>query len=67
MHGSPWAYDTYVPIFFAGHRITARRVTRLVAPSDIAPTLAAYLEIKPPSGSTGQLLYEVLTDLSTGR
>ncbi|UCE84843.1 MAG: alkaline phosphatase family protein [Deltaproteobacteria bacterium] len=60
IHGSPWRYDTYVPIFFAGHRVPAQRIARRVAPSDIAPTLAAYLGIKPPSGSIGKPLHEVV-------
>jgi len=61
MHGSPWRYDTYVPIFFAGHGVPAQRIARPVTPYDIAATLAAYLEIKPPSGSVGTPLVEVLT------
>ena len=60
IHGSPWAYDTYVPIFFAGPRVPRQVVTRLVGPEDIAPTLAAYLGIKPPSGSIGTPLEEIL-------
>ncbi len=60
IHGSPWAYDTYVPIFFAGSGVPARIIGRRVAPTDIAATLAAYLGIKPPSGSVGNVLTEVL-------
>jgi predicted AlkP superfamily pyrophosphatase or phosphodiesterase len=60
IHGSPWAYDTYVPIFFAGSGVPARIIGRRVAPTDIAPTLAAYLGVKPPSGSVGAVLTEVL-------
>jgi predicted AlkP superfamily pyrophosphatase or phosphodiesterase len=60
IHGSPWAYDTYVPIFFSGNGVPARIVGRRVAPTDIAPTLAAYLGVKPPSGSVGTVLTEVL-------
>lgn len=59
IHCSPWTYDTYVPLFFAGHGLPAARITRPVTPYDIAATLAAYLEIKPPSGSTGIPLEEV--------
>ncbi len=59
-HGSPWRYDTYVPIMFAGAGVSPRRISRLVHPVDIAPTLAAYLGIKPPSGSEGKPLLEVL-------
>ena len=60
IHGSPWAYDTYVPIFFAGSGVPAQIIGRRVAPTDIAATLAAYLGIKPPSGSVGSVLTEVL-------
>ena len=60
IHGSPWAYDTYVPIFFAGHKVPAKTTARLVSPTDIAPTIAAYLGIKYPSGSLGVPLVEVL-------
>ncbi|MCB1773058.1 MAG: alkaline phosphatase family protein [Gammaproteobacteria bacterium] len=59
-HGSPWRYDSYVPVFFAGNGIEGRRVDRPVTPYDIAPTLAAYLGIKPPSGAVGQVLVEVM-------
>ncbi len=60
IHGSPWAYDTYVPIFFAGSGVPAQIIGWRVAPTDIAPTLAAYLGVKPPSGSVGSVLTEVL-------
>jgi len=59
-HGSPWQYDTYVPIVFAGSGLTAKIVNRRVHTIDIAPTLSAYLGIKPPSGSQGNPLKEVL-------
>ncbi|MDH3941706.1 MAG: hypothetical protein OET46_12010, partial [Xanthomonadales bacterium] len=55
-HGSPWAYDTHVPIMIAGPGIHNHRVLTRVAPSDIAPTISAYLEIPRPSGATGNLL-----------
>jgi len=60
IHGSPWVYDTYVPIFFAGQQVPHQTVARRVGPHDIAATLAAYLGIKPPSGSVGTPLVEVL-------
>jgi len=60
IHGSPWKYDTYVPIIFAGADIKKQRISRLVHPVDIVPTLAAYLRIKPPSAADGNPLVEVL-------
>ena len=59
-HGSPWRYDTYVPIMFAGAGLKAAKVNRAVTPYDIAATLAAYLRVKPPSGTVGTPLLEVL-------
>ena len=66
IHGSPWIYDTYAPILFAGSGISHQTVARLVGPKNIAPTLADYLGIKPPSGSIGQPLTEVLAKMSEG-
>ncbi len=66
IHGSPWTYDTWVPVFFAGHDVPAQRIARRVAPSDVAPTLSAYLGIKYPSGSIGSPLYEVLPEHGGG-
>jgi len=60
MHGSPWRYDTYVPILFAGANVPAQHVSRLVHPESIAPTLSAYLGIKPPSSAVKVILVEVL-------
>jgi predicted AlkP superfamily pyrophosphatase or phosphodiesterase len=62
IHGSPWKYDTYVPVFFAGNGVSAQTISRPVGPQDIAATIAAYLEIKPPSGSVGIPLVEVLKE-----
>ncbi len=60
MHGSPWRYDSYVPIIFAGANVEPQTIHRLVHPVDVAPTLAAFLGIKPPSSAVGQPLHEVL-------
>jgi predicted AlkP superfamily pyrophosphatase or phosphodiesterase len=58
-HGSPWRYDTYVPIVFAGAGLEPQTVDRRVYTVDIAPTLSALMNIKPPSGSAGDVLREV--------
>jgi len=63
MHGSPYSYDTYVPIMVTGHKVTPKVVDRSVSPADIAPTLSAYLGILPPSGATGAVLAEVLAGI----
>ena len=61
-HGSPWRYDTYVPVVFAGAGIEDNNIHRRIHTVDIAPTLSAYLGIKPPSGSVGEVLFEVFED-----
>jgi len=60
-HGSPWRYDTFVPVIFAGNGLAAQRVFREVQTVDIALTLSNYLKIKAPSGATGAPLTEVLS------
>jgi predicted AlkP superfamily pyrophosphatase or phosphodiesterase len=63
-HGSPWRYDTFVPVMFAGAGVRSPKdgkpISRAVTPYDIAPTLAARLGVKPPSGAIGNPLSEVL-------
>lgn len=59
-HGSPWRYDSYVPIVFAGMGIPAQRIHRLVHTVDIAPTLSLLLGAKPPTGSFSAPLIEVI-------
>ncbi|BCA96196.1 alkaline phosphatase family protein [Legionella antarctica] len=60
-HGSPWQYDSYVPLLFVHPSFNARMISRPVKTTDIAPTLAAVLMIKQPSGTVGQPLSEVLS------
>jgi predicted AlkP superfamily pyrophosphatase or phosphodiesterase len=59
-HGSPWRYDTFVPVVFAGGKLTGQRVYRPIETVDVAPTLAAIVGAKPPSGSRSGPLLEVL-------
>ena len=61
MHGSPWRYDTHVPIIFAGAGIPRHRVHRLVHPVDVAPTLSALLGMTAPGSARGTILPEVLS------
>lgn len=58
-HGSPWRYDTHVPVIFAGHTIESSTISREITPYDIAPTLSNLLGITQPSGATGKVLPEV--------
>ncbi len=58
-HGSPWSYDSWVPIVFAGAGVPAQTIKRRVQTVAVAPTLAALVGTKPPNGSSGELLNEV--------
>ncbi len=59
MHGSPWRYDTHVPIIFAGPGIEPAKVGRRVGTIDVAVTLSNILGITAPSGASGIVLDEV--------
>lgn len=60
MHGSPYTYDTHVPMIFAGADLKRMRISRPVEPADIAATLSEYLGNCFPSGCVGEPLEEVL-------
>jgi len=66
-HGSPWRYDTFVPIIFAGADVPARTVHRRVHTIDVAATLASYMGTGVPSGAAGTPLVEVFSDDGAGR
>jgi predicted AlkP superfamily pyrophosphatase or phosphodiesterase len=60
VHGSPWSYDTFVPIIFAGMDIPAQHIYQRVETIDVAPTLSAIMKIKMPSASEGKILEAVI-------
>ena len=60
MHGSPWRYDTHVPVMFSGPGIDAQHVHRTVHPVDVAPTIASLLGMSPPASTQGTPLAEVI-------
>jgi arylsulfatase A-like enzyme len=62
MHGSPYRYDTHVPLIFAGSIIPAQRVHHRVNPVDVAPTIAALLKIGSPALARGTVLQEVVAE-----
>ncbi len=59
-HGSPWQYDSFVPVIFAGAGLQPRRVYREIQTIDVARTLAAWTGTKPPSAASGQILVEAM-------
>ncbi len=60
-HGSPYSYDTHVPLIIMGRGFASGRYTQAAAPTDIAPTLAHVLGLEAPSCSVGRVLAEALT------
>jgi hypothetical protein len=60
-HGTPYNYDAHVPLILMGPGIAAGRHHQAVALNDLAPTLAALLDIEAPSGSVGRVLAEVFS------
>ncbi len=65
-HGSPYAYDTTVPILFWGSTIPAQKVDREVHTVDIAATLARLLGLEAPANLDGAVLPEI-TPVTHGR
>ena len=59
MHGSPWRYDTHVPVIFAGAGIPSQMIYRQIQPADVAPTLSALLGMTAPASAQGTVLPEV--------
>lgn len=53
-HGSPYSYDTHVPLLFYGWNIKQGSTTEEIFITDIAPTLAMMLNIQFPNGCTGK-------------
>lgn len=58
-HGSPYAYDTQVPLLFFGHSIPQQEVFRVVEITDIAPTIAHILDISFSHAATGKPIVEL--------
>lgn len=59
-HATPYGYDTHVPLIFYGAGIHAGKYYKAVTINDVAPTLAAILQVETPSGSSGRILAEIL-------
>lgn len=59
-HGSPYSYDTHVPVIIMGAGFKPDRYFQAATPADIAPTLAAVLRVQAPSNSVGRVLIEAL-------
>ncbi len=63
-YGSPFAYDTQVPLLLYGAGIKQGRYGQNASPSDIAPTICAILGIEAPSASEGSPLADAMAQPS---
>ena len=59
-HGSPYPYDTHVPLILAGPGVAAGTHSGRVHTVDVAPTIAAVLGISPPGDLDGRSLIEII-------
>ena len=59
-HGSPWNYDTHVPILFFGQGVAQGEVLRHISITDIAPTIAMLVGMTMPDASSGEVVPEVI-------
>jgi phosphopentomutase len=59
-HGTPYNYDTHVPLIFYGWNIKKGETHDRKEITQIAPTLAQKLKITFPNGTEANVLIEVL-------
>lgn len=59
-HGVWNPYDSHIPLLWYGWGIKTGKLNREVYMTDIAPTVAALLNIQMPNGSVGKVITEVM-------
>ncbi len=60
-HGTPYNYDTHVPLLWYGWHIKHGSSALPVNIIDIAPTIADLLNISQPNATTGKVITEMIT------
>lgn len=58
-HGGWYNYDAHIPLVFMGWGVKPGKTNKTYYMSDIAPTLAAMLQIQMPNGSIGNPITEL--------
>lgn len=61
-HGSPYSYDTHIPVFFYGPSFKPGRYADEFYITDIVPTLCAAMHIDEPAGSIGKPFVKILVN-----
>ncbi|HEX8537392.1 MAG TPA: alkaline phosphatase family protein, partial [Cystobacter sp.] len=59
-HGTPYAYDQLVPLVLAGKGVKPGIYPREISTTDVAPTVAAVLEMNLPASAEGEPRHEAL-------
>ena len=60
-HGTPYTYDSQVPLILVGGPFNAGDYYQRCTPADLAVTLSAMLHVHVPSLATGRVLVEALS------
>jgi predicted AlkP superfamily pyrophosphatase or phosphodiesterase len=58
--GSPYNYDTHVPLIWYGWKMKRRQILTPINMSDIAPTIATLIGTSWPNGATGTPIKEII-------
>jgi arylsulfatase A-like enzyme len=53
-HNTGYTYDTHVPLIWYGWKINRQTINEPVDITDIVPTIATFLNIEFPNGTTGK-------------
>jgi predicted AlkP superfamily pyrophosphatase or phosphodiesterase len=61
-HGTPYNYDQQIPIVFAGKGVKPGTYLQEINATDVAPTLAAMLELGAPASAEGRPRTEFFTN-----
>jgi arylsulfatase A-like enzyme len=59
-HGSPYDYDSHVPLIFYGPPFRSGRYAEFVRTVDLAPTLAAVAGVRPLERLDGVVLKQAI-------
>lgn len=59
-HGTPWSYDSDVPLFLYGKGIKPGLYTQHAEPIDLAPTVSAINEMSAPASNEGKVLTDAV-------
>ena len=60
-HGTPYAYDSEVPVIFFGHGVRRGMYRQRISPIDVAPSISSLLEIGSPAIAEGSARSEALS------